>query len=140
MDYTTTTITTTNTDTSGILGAIMAYGIFWLIVAVVMIVAYWKVFTKAKEAGWKSIIPIYNVIILLKIIGRPWWWILLMLIPFVNLIIAVIVSLDLAKSFGKSEAFGIIALFLVAPVGYLMLAFGDAKYSGPSASGSKVAI
>lgn len=131
MDYNTTTITTQSTNTSGILGALMAYSIIWLVLVVVAVVALWKIFTKAGEAGWKSIVPIYNTYILLKIIGRPWWWLLLLIIPFVNLVIAVIIALDLAKSFGKSEAFGIIGLFLFSIIGYMILGFGSAQYVGP---------
>ena len=67
----------------------------------------WKVFTKAGQPGWASIIPIYNLYIWCKIVGRPWWWILLMLIPFVNFIICIILCIDLAKSFGKGVGFGI---------------------------------
>ena len=75
-------------------------GLVALVVLVIAIVAYWKVFTKAGEAGWKSIIPIYNVIVLLKIVGRPWWWLLLMLIPLVNIVVLIVVMNDLSKSFG----------------------------------------
>ena len=50
-----------------------------LLIALLMIVAMWKVFTKAGQPGWASIIPIYNLYIWCKIVGRPWWWILLML-------------------------------------------------------------
>src|SRR5439155_7951145 len=81
--------------------------IFGLLVALVLIVAMWKVFTKAGQPGWASIIPIYNLYIWCKIVGRPWWWILLMLIPFVNFIICIILCIDLAKSFGKGVGFGI---------------------------------
>jgi hypothetical protein len=75
--------------------------IIGLLIALVVIVAMWKVFTKAGQPGWASIIPIYNLYIWCKIVGRPWWWILLMLIPFVNFIVAIILCIDLAKSFGK---------------------------------------
>src|SRR5678816_3398799 len=64
--------------------------IFGLLIALLIIVAMWKVFTKAGQPGWASIIPIYNLYIWCKIVGRPWWWILLMLIPFVNFIVAII--------------------------------------------------
>src|SRR5437588_224379 len=70
-------------------------GLIWLVFVVLMIVSLWKIFTKAGQPGWASIIPIYNLYILLKICGRPGWWILLMLIPFVNFIIAIIVLIDL---------------------------------------------
>jgi hypothetical protein len=63
--------------------------------------------TKAGQPGWASIIPIYNLYIWCKIVGRPWWWILLMLIPFVNFIILIILCIDTAKSFRKGAGFGI---------------------------------
>ena len=63
-------------------------------------------FEKAGEAGWKSIIPIYNIIVLLKIVGREWWWVILFLIPIVGFIIWIIVALDLAKAFGRGTGFG----------------------------------
>ncbi len=110
--------------------------IFWIIYTafiVLMIAALWKVFTKAGEAGWKSIIPIWNTIILLKIVGRPWWWIVLLLIPFVNFIILIIVMLELGKSFGKSVVFSIFGLIIFSAIGVLILGFGDAKYVGPAA-------
>ena len=79
-------------------------GIWWIIYLafiIAVIAGWWMMFEKAGEAGWKSIIPIYNIIILLKIVGREWWWVLLMLIPFVGFIIWIIVALDLAKVFGR---------------------------------------
>ena len=54
------------------------------LIIVAVIAGWWMVFTKAGEAGWKSIIPIWNLLILLKIVGREWWWIILLLIPIVD--------------------------------------------------------
>lgn len=116
----------------GIFGGIFAM-LIWLAVVVVLIAANWKIFTKAGKPGWASIVPIYNIIVLLEIIGRPVWWIVLALIPFVNFIFAILVSVDLAKSFGKSIGFAI-GLILLAPIFFLILAFGDAKYQGPAAA------
>lgn len=104
-----------------------------LIITVVLIVAWWKIFTKAGKPGWAAIIPIYNVIVMLQVVGRPVWWIILFLIPIVNIIIEIIVFLDLAKSFGKSTWFGI-GLILLNPIFVLILAFGDAEYKGPAAA------
>ena len=62
-------------------------GIVWIIyiaIIVAVIAGWWMIFTKAGEAGWKSLIPIWNILVLLKIIGREWWWIILILIPLVN--------------------------------------------------------
>jgi hypothetical protein len=108
--------------------------IFGLLIALLLIVAMWKVFTKAGQPGWASIIPIYNLYIWCKIVGRPWWWILLMLIPFVNFIICIILCIDLAKSFGKGVGFGI-GLALLGIIFFPILGFGSAQYQGPSAGG-----
>ena len=121
------TVTTTDAASGGI-GAGMF--IFWLVLAVVGIVAMWKVYTKANQPGWASIIPIYNIYVLLKIAGRPGWWVLLFLIPFVNIIVSLLVSIDVARAFGKSDVFGVIGLWLFSFIGYLILAFGDAQYKG----------
>jgi len=110
--------------------------IFGLLVALLLIVAMWKVFTKAGQPGWASIIPIYNLYIWCKIVGRPWWWILLMLIPFVNFIICIILCIDLAKSFGKGVGFGI-GLALLGIIFFPILGFGSAQYQGPSVGGSE---
>jgi Family of unknown function (DUF5684) len=106
--------------------------IIGLLIALLMIVAMWKVFTKAGQPGWASIIPIYNLYIWCKIVGRPWWWILLLLIPFVNLIVGIILCIDLAKSFGKGVGFGI-GLALLGVIFFPILGFGSAQYQGPAA-------
>jgi len=100
-----------------------------LAVVVLMIVATWKVFTKAGEPGWAIFVPIYNAIVWLRICGKPAWWIILLIIPFVNFIIALLANLGMAKNFGKSAAFGI-GLWLLGPIFILILAFGDAKFQG----------
>ncbi|MGZ4152499.1 MAG: DUF5684 domain-containing protein [Actinomycetota bacterium] len=97
--------------------------------AVVDIVAMWRLFTKAGQPGWAAIIPIYNLYVLVKVAGREGWWVILYFIPFVNIVVWFIVAIDVAKNFGKSTGFGIgIALlsFIFIPI----LAFGDAQYLG----------
>src|SRR4030095_3100255 len=106
--------------------------VFGLLIALLLIVAMWKVFTKAGQPGWASIIPIYNIYIWCKIVGRPAWWIILMLIPFVNFIICIILCIDLAKSFGKGAGFGLGLAFL-AVIFFPILAFGAAQYQAPVA-------
>jgi Family of unknown function (DUF5684) len=108
------------------------FWIFWLAFTILMIAACWKIFTKAGQPGWASIIPIYNLYIWCKIVGRPAWWILLMLIPFVNFIIGIILCIDLAKSFGKGVGFGI-GLILLGIIFFPILGFGSAQYQGPAA-------
>ena len=104
-----------------------------LLIALLVIVAMWKVFTKAGRPGWAAIIPIYNMYVWCKIVGRPGWWVILMLIPLVNIIIGIIVCIDLAKSFGKGVGFGI-GIALLGIIFLPILGFGSAQYQGPSAS------
>lgn len=108
--------------------ATAVFFIFYFAVLIVLITAGWKIFTKAKKPGWAIFIPFYNTIVMLEIIKRPVWWLLLFFVPFVNIIIAFIVAMDLAKAFGRSVAFGIILLFFFSPIGILILAFGKSKY------------
>lgn len=102
-------------------------------ILVLIIASGWIVFTKAKQPGWAVLIPIYNAYVLTQIVGRPWWFILLLLIPIVNIVVAVLLSIDLAKSFGKDVLFGI-GLALLGFIFYPILAFSDAAYKGPSAN------
>ncbi len=106
--------------------------LFMLLIFVAIIAGVWKVFVKAGKPGWASLIPIYNIVVLLQIVGRPIWWLILLLIPLVGIIVAIILSIDMAKSFGKSTGFGI-GLALLGVVFYPILGFGDARYQGPSA-------
>lgn len=107
--------------------------VFWIVCLVLIIfeiASYWRVYQKAGKPGWASIIPIYNAIVLLEIVGRPWWWILLWLIPLVNIVVGIIVILDLAKSFGKGVGFALGIMFLTF-IFIPVLAWGDAQYQGP---------
>ena len=106
------------------------FGLIGLVLVVLMIVALWKVFSKAGEPGWAAIIPIYNMIVMLKIAGKPLWWIILLLIPFVNLIVGIMVALGVAEKFGKGGGFGVGLAFLPF-VFYPILGFGSAAYVGP---------
>ena len=104
--------------------------IVWIIyfaIVIFYIYVLWQVYTKAKQPGWGCIIPIYDVYLLLKIAGKPGWWLLLFFIPLVNIVIALLVYLGIAENFGKSAAFGI-GLFFLGFIFFPILAFGDAKY------------
>jgi len=114
-------------------GGSMIGGLVGLAILVFLIAAMWKVFTKAGKAGWLVLIPIVNIYQLLKIAGRPGWWLILLIIPLVNLIISILVSMDIAKSFGKGAGFGLGLAFL-GPIFYPILGFGSATYKGPVAA------
>jgi hypothetical protein len=105
----------------------LVFMLIWLAVVVVMIASLWRVFTKAGEPGWAAIVPIYNLVVVLKLAGKPLWWIVLFLIPLVNFVMLVLTTIGLAQNFGKGAGFGLGLAFL-APIFYPILAFGDAEY------------
>ena len=105
--------------------------LIYIAIILLIIISQWKIFTKANKPGWASLIPIYNGLVLLKIIGKPWWWLLLFFIPFVNLIFAIWMTNLLAKSFGKDEGFTF-GLILLPLIFLPILGLGSAKYLGPA--------
>jgi hypothetical protein len=118
---------------AGALGSLACFYIIYFAVIALWIVGMWKVYLKANKPGWAAIIPIYNIIVLLELAGRPGWWVILYFIPIVNIIVLAIVSIDVAASFGKGVGYGI-GLWLLPFIFYLMLGFGSAQYQGPAAA------
>lgn len=100
-------------------------------VAILTIAGIWKAFAKAGKPGWAAIIPIYNLIVMLEVAGKPIWWIILMLIPCVNIVIFIILAIAIAERFGKGAGFGIGLAFL-GFIFWPILGFGDARYLGPA--------
>ena len=107
--------------------------LIWLAVVVLVIAGLWKVFVKAGKPGWACIVPIYNLVVLLEIAGRPIWWIVLFFIPIANIVAAVLIGIDVAKSFNKGTGFGLGLAFL-GFIFYPILGFGDATYTKPAAA------
>lgn len=105
--------------------------VFVVAIAVLYLATLWNIFEKAGKPGWAAIIPIYNLVVMFEIVGRPVWWIILYFIPLVNVVIGFIVMYDLAKSFGKDLGFTLGLIFL-GFIFYPILAFGGAKYIGPA--------
>lgn len=123
---------------TAILGVLMVYLVIILAIAVVQIIAMWKIFTKAGEKGWKAIVPIYNFVILFKISGLSPWLIFVYfaaIIPFVGWIAPIalnaVLSYKLAKSFGKDGGWAV-GLYFLAPIFYMILGFGHSEYVGPA--------
>jgi hypothetical protein len=108
------------------MGALLAV---YAVIGLISIIALWKVFTKAGKPGWAAIVPIYNLIVLLQIANKPAWWVILMLIPFLNFIFMIIVFIGLAEAFGKGVGFALGLVFL-GIVFLPILAFGSAQYKG----------
>jgi len=127
-------------------GAIASIGIFALIFYILMIIAYWKIFTKAGEKGWKSIIPIYNIYVFCRIIGIS-FWVYILGIPIVigillsvapsrivtiasgiySLFLLIYIAIKLGDAFKKSILFKI-GLIILPNIFLLILAFGGSKY------------
>lgn len=113
--------------------------LLYLAIAVVEVAAYWILFTKAGRPGWACLIPIYNTYVLLKITGHSGWWLLGLCVPLLNVVLYIILMIDLARSYGRGTGFGI-GLILLAPIFIPILAFGDARYVGPTSGGSQPAL
>jgi hypothetical protein len=110
--------------------------IVYIALIVFEIAALWQVFVKGGRPGWAAIIPFYNYYVLLKIVGRPGWWLILYIIPIVNIIVWIIVAIDLSKSFAKTSGFAV-GLILLAFIFIPILGFGPAAYVGPAAGGPR---
>ncbi|MCD2258752.1 signal peptidase I [Psychroserpens luteolus] len=77
--------------------------IFILVIQVIHGLGTWKLYVKAGRQAWEAFVPVYNAVILMKIIKRPWWWTILLFVPIVNLIMFIIVWVETARSFGKNQ-------------------------------------
>ena len=105
----------------------------------ILVIPYWVIFTKAGHPGWPALIPIYSTYILLKVVGRPGWWLILFIIPIVNFVILIIVMNDLSKTFGHGVGFTLGLIFL-SIIFLFILAFGSSTYRGPAgATGTSIA-
>jgi hypothetical protein len=116
----------TTTTLSG--GGALTVLAFVLAIWLIQIISFWKVFTKAGQAGILAIIPIVNLVILMKIINRSGWFALLFFLPIANIVWLFISNIELAKKFGKGAGFGVLMTFIPI-IGYPILGFGDATYN-----------
>lgn len=106
------TIATSSNVTAAAAAMSVGMLIFSGLVALYSIIVMWKIYTKAGEKGWKSLVPIYNSYILCKIAGKEGWFFLLLCIPFVNIYAIFAIFIGLAHKFGKSTGFGVGCVFL----------------------------
>ena len=102
-----------------------------VVFGVIPIIAMWKIFEKADKPGWAVLIPIYREIVFVEIINKPMWWVVMLLIPGINIIWMIWTWNLLVKKFGKTESFtvGVILLsFVFIPI----LGFGKSKFNNKS--------
>lgn len=110
------------------------FGFFGLAIGILGAIGLYKAFVKADKPGIVAFIPILNLLNLIDMGGRPVWWILLFLIPGVNVIVMLLVLNGVAKRFGKGWLFGV-GLLLLAPFCWFILGFGSAQYRPAALSG-----
>lgn len=104
--------------------------LLYLGLIVVVVAGLWKVFTKAGQPGWAAIVPFYNSYVLTcEIAKKEVLWFVLQFIPLVGIVAYIMVAIEVARKFGKSEGYGIGLAFLPF-VFFPMLGFGDARYQG----------
>ena len=127
-----------STDPTTSINISPVFYIIFLALLVFYIAAEWRIFSKAGQPGWAVIIPIYNTLVALKIVGRPWWWIFLFVIPVVDIVVAIVVWYDLSKSFGHRAAFTV-GLVILSWIFLLILWLGPSSYRGPSVEPSAAA-
>jgi hypothetical protein len=101
------------------------------VAVVVALAGTWRVYEKAGQPGWASLVPIYNIIVLLRIAGERWWCILLMAIPGVNAVVYLLLCIDVAKRFGRGALFGL-GLCWAGALFFPILGFGNAQYQKPA--------
>ena len=105
---------------------------FGFIVLVITIFGLWRVFEKAGKPGWAVLIPFYNIVVILEIVGKPWWWLFLMIfVPLGNFIWGIWTLNLLSKSFDKNEGFTV-GLYFLSFIFFPILGFGPAEYQGPA--------
>jgi len=128
-----------------IFGGVLAMIGVWITIFIVIglliwvpwVIGAWKVMTKAGEAGWKALIPIYNMIIFLKMAGLSPWWVLGIFVSPLNTFVAFYMNIKLAEKFGKGAGYGVLMAFF-EPIMYLVLGFGSAQYNKNAGSGDNL--
>lgn len=110
-----------------------AAGLLALIAAVLSVLAWREILIKAGRPGWAAFVPGYDLVELLRVAGRPWWWVFLLLIPLANAVPFLFLCLDLARAFGRGRLFAL-GLLALAPACQLILAYSDDRYNGTAPS------
>lgn len=121
----------TDAEAAAALAALIPLFLFLTALAIVEIVALWKVFAKAGEPGWAAIVPIYNTYVMTKIAGYNPVLFLLFLVPLVNIVFGIMVMLGIGRAFGKSTGWSILLLVFFNVIGMLILGFGNDQYRRP---------
>ncbi|MDD4028024.1 MAG: DUF5684 domain-containing protein [Bacilli bacterium] len=133
MEFTSYTSTVDTSVLKVIFGFISAYLMIFLVIGAFVTICWWKIFKKAGKKGWESIVPIYNMYIIMQITNNPIWiMILALVVPgFGMLAYTILVAMNMAKAFGKDTGFAFL-IFFVPIIALPILAFGKDTYRFPS--------
>jgi len=123
------------TEPATVIGVIVLFFFAMVLAAialcVLVLIAQWRLFEKAGQPGWTALIPFYNHVKLLEIVNYPLWWIVLLLMPFANIIVWLLLSRRISQAFGKEDWGFATGLFLLPVVFFPILGFGKSEYSNP---------
>jgi hypothetical protein len=110
-----------------VVGNYPATGTF--IAYILVAIGMWPMLKKAGRPPWGGFVPFYNIYLQIKLAGRHGILLLLYFVPVVNVVVAIVVAVGVARAFGKGGVYGFFLLFLLQPLGYLILGFGRAQYT-----------
>jgi signal peptidase I len=112
----------------------LIYYAFFFLAIIAFHIGLWRIFEKAGYVGWHALVPVLNYWVLLKVVGKPKWWLILYFIPIVNLVVPFLLIIEVCKSFGKLSL-GAHTLAMLFPYGYFpYLGFSrSVEYKGPGA-------
>lgn len=114
-------------NSAPMMGLFFGIIIFSIVLGLISIISYWKLFNKAGKPGWASIIPIYNYIVMIQIAKLSMIYLILLIIPIVNIFAIFKINIEIAKKFGKSTGFGV-GMTLISIIFVPLLAFADNAY------------
>ncbi len=103
--------------------------LFYASIVLGTVAGMWAAFAKAGKPGWAAIVPIYNIVVLCEIAGKPAWWVLLCLLPCVNIVVLFLIFMNVAKAFGRDIGTAL-GLFFLGFIFWPILGFGEAQYRG----------
>ncbi len=127
-------LTTTTTTGPAYAGGAIFGGLIVLVIAVLISgIALMGIFKKAGEPAWAAFVPLYNFIVLLRIVGLSPWLVILAFIPVVQIVLVVLLAINLAKVFGKGAGTAVLIFFFTV-IMYFVLSYGSARYLGRDAA------
>ncbi len=121
----------TASTVGAVAGAVLVFLVIFYIIlfaaAIIELIGMWKAFEKMGKKGYEALIPGHDIVVLLEKANMPLWYFFLMLIPICNIVFSILVSIEIAKKFGKSTGFGVL-LALFGFVCWPILGFGKATF------------